>query len=446
VNSQLSGAIPGPAARVLAESAKALAAVAFAGRSADAALARASVPEAQRAAVRAITLGSLRWFWRLDAVAATLIEGKPLAPVLRALLLVALHQLEYSRNAPEMTVSSAVDAARVLQQPRATGLVNALLRRFLRQRDALLARALATPAAASAHPDWLLQALQQAWPVQWPQIVEANNTHPPMSLRIDLSRSTRAACQAQFAERGLGTQAPDWLPTALVLERPVGVSELPGFAEGRVSVQDAGAQFACALLAVRAGERVLDACAAPGGKTGALLEAVDGALDLTAVDVDAVRLQRVADNLTRLRRQALLVTADLRHDLGWWSGEGFDRILLDAPCSATGVIRRHPDIKLLRRPEDVAALALTQQRILAQCLTLLKPGGRLVYSTCSVLPAENEAIVEALLAAAPNVRALPLPAGVELPPGLAPRGAGWQLLPGNAAQTDGFYYACLTVT
>jgi 16S rRNA (cytosine967-C5)-methyltransferase len=267
-----------------------------------------------------------------------------------------------------------------------------------------------------------------------------------MSLRIDLTRGTRAACQAQFAERGLGTQAPDWLPTALVLDRPVGVSELPGFAEGRVSVQDAGAQFACALLAVRAGERVLDACAAPGGKTGALLEAVDGELALTAVDVDAARLQRVAENLTRLRRQALLVTADLTKDLAWWSGEGFDRILLDAPCSATGVIRRHPDIKLLRRPEDVAALALTQRRILAQCLTLLKPGGRLVYSTCSLLPAENESVVDSLLAGEPNVRALPLPAGVELPPGLMPRGAGWQLLPGNAAQTDGFYYACLTVT
>jgi 16S rRNA (cytosine967-C5)-methyltransferase len=446
VNSPPSGATPGPAASVLAEAAKALAAVAFAGRSADAALARGAVPEAQRAAVRAITLGSLRWYWRLDAVASTLIAGKPLAPSLRALLLVALHQLEYSRNAPEMSVSAAVDAARLLQQPRATGLVNALLRRFLRERAALLARSLATPAAAGAHPEWLLQALRQAWPLQWPQIVEANNAHPPMSLRVDLTRTTRAACQAQFAECGLATQAPEWLPSALVLDRPVGVSELPGFAEGRVSVQDAGAQFACALLAVRPGERVLDACAAPGGKTGALLEAVDGDLSLTAVDIDAARVRRIADNLARLRRQAQLVTADLTQDLGWWSGEGFDRILVDAPCSATGVIRRHPDIKLLRRPEDVAALALTQRRILAQCLKLLKPGGRLVYSTCSVLPAENECVVEALLAAQPKLRALPAPDGVELPQGLIQRPTGWQLLPGNAAQTDGFYYACLTVT
>jgi len=446
VNTQPSGAAPGPAASVLAEAAKALAAVAFAGRSADAALARSAVPEAQRAAVRAITLGSLRWYWRLDAVASTLIAAKPLAPSLRALLLVALHQLEYSRNAPEMTVSAAVDAARLLQQPRATGMVNALLRRFLRERTALLARSLRHPAAAGAHPEWLLQALQQAWPAQWPQIVEANNAHPPMSLRIDLTRTTRAVCQAQFAACGRAAQAPAWLPTALLLDRPVGVGELPGFAEGQLSVQDAGALFACALLAVRPGERVLDACAAPGGKTGALLEAVDGDLALTAVDVDAARVQRIADNLARLRRRALLVTADLTQQLAWWSGEGFDRILVDAPCSATGVIRRHPDIKLLRRPGDVAALALTQRRILEQCLKLLKPGGRLLYSTCSVLPAENECIVEALLAAQPRLRALPLPDGVELPQGLITRSVGWQLLPGNAAQTDGFYYACLTVT
>jgi 16S rRNA (cytosine967-C5)-methyltransferase len=435
-----------PAAATLAEAAKALAAVAFAGRSSDAALARVSTPPAQRSAVHAVTLGSLRWYWRLDAIAATLIAGKPLAPALRALLLVALHQLEYSRNAPEMTVSAAVDAARLLQQPRATGLVNALLRRFLREREALLARALQDAAAAGAHPAWLLQALREAWPAQWPQIMQANNEHPPMSLRVDLSRSSTADCLARFAERGLNAHVLPWLPTALILDRPVGVSELPGFAEGWLSVQDAGAQLACALLAVKPGERVLDACAAPGGKTGALLEAVDGELALTAVDSDGARVRRIADNLTRLQRQAQLVTADLRDDLNWWSGDRFDCILVDAPCSATGVIRRHPDIKLLRRPEDVAALAITQRRILQQCLKLLKPGGRLVYSTCSVLPAENEHVVEAVLAANPQFQALPWPPAAPLPPDLIRRSIGAQLLPGNAAQTDGFYYACLTVT
>jgi 16S rRNA (cytosine967-C5)-methyltransferase len=436
-----------PAAMVLAEAASALAAVASAGRSADDALARSAAPLAQRSAVRAVTLGSLRWYWRLDAIARLLIAGKPLAPALRALLLVALHQLEYSRNAREATVSSAVDAARLLRQARAAGLVNALLRRFLRERASLLTRALEhDAAAASAPPAWLLDAVRACWPEQWPQILAANNEHPPMSLRVDVSRIGRARYQEQLAASGLGAHALSWSATALLLERPVPVAELPGFGEGLVSVQDAGAQLACALLEARAGERVLDACAAPGGKTGALLEAAGGGIALTAVDIDAARAQRIADNLRRLRREARVVTADLREDLSWWSGEAFDRILVDAPCSATGVIRRHPDIKLLRRADDVAALALTQQRILAQCLKLLKPGGRLLYSTCSVLPAENERIVEAVLAGVPRARALPLPAGVGLPPDCLERSRGMQLLPGNAAQTDGFYYACLTVT
>jgi 16S rRNA (cytosine967-C5)-methyltransferase len=442
VNSPASGA----AATVLAGAANALAAVAFAGRSADDALGRSTAPAALRPAIRAVTLGSLRWYWRLDAIAAVLIAGKPLAPALRALLLVALHQLEYSRNAPEAIVSAAVDAARLLQQPRATGLINALLRRFLREREALLAQALADPAAADAHPHWLLELLRAAWPQHWRQIVAANNEHPPMSLRLDLSRSTREDYLAQLAAAGMAARALPWLPTALVLERPVAVDQLPGFAAGAVSVQDAGAQLACALLAVSAGDRVLDACAAPGGKTGALLEAAAGDIDLTAVDIDPARVERIAANLKRLGRTAHLVTADLREEPAWCPEQRFDRILVDAPCSATGVIRRHPDIKLLRRPADVAALAVTQRRILERCLQLLKPGGRLLYSTCSVLPAENERIVEAVLAAVPEARVLALPDELLPPPDWLPRSIGAQLLPGNAAQTDGFYYACLTVT
>jgi 16S rRNA (cytosine967-C5)-methyltransferase len=437
---------PGPAATVLAEAAKALAAVAFAGRSADDALAGSVTRGALRPAIRAVTLGSLRWYWRLDAIAAALIAGKTMAPGLRALLLVALHQLEYSRNAPVATVSSAVDAARLLQQPRATGLINALLRRFLREREALLAQALTDPAAANAHPAWLLQMLRTSWPEHWPQIVAANNEQPPMSLRLDLSRITREDYLALLAAAGMGAHALPWLPTALVLERPVAVEDLPRFAAGWVSVQDAGAQLACALLAVSSGQRVLDACAAPGGKTGALLEAAGGTIDLTAVDIDAGRMQRIADNLKRLGRTAHLVTADLTEQPDWCGRQRFDRILVDAPCSATGVIRRHPDIKLLRRPADVEALAATQQRILERCLQLLKPGGRLLYSTCSVLPAENERIVEAVLAGVPQAMVLPLPGRVTLPPDARPRSIGMQLLPGNAAQTDGFYYACLTVT
>jgi 16S rRNA (cytosine967-C5)-methyltransferase len=426
--------------------AAAIAAVAVKGQSADEALARHAPAASPRSAIRAVTLGCLRWYLRLDALAASLLAGRVLAPALHALLLAALHQLEYSRNPPQATVSSAVDATRLLQQARAAGLMNALLRRFLRERSALIESSLANPSAASAHPQWLLEALQQYWPEHWQQIIDANNAHPPMTLRLDLTRVSRAQYQARLAERGLVSVALPWLPAALILEQPVAVAELPGFAAGLVSVQDAGAQLAAALLAAQPGERVLDACAAPGGKSAALLEAVDGAIELTAVDIDGTRMQRVADNLQRLRRHARLVTADLRSDTSWWDGNRFDRILVDAPCSATGVIRRHPDIKLLRRAADIGALAHTQRRIVEQCLQLLKPGGCLLYSTCSVLPEENERVIEGLLAALPAVRARSLPPQVALPPDRLQRLPGIQLLPGNSALTDGFYYACLTVT
>jgi 16S rRNA (cytosine967-C5)-methyltransferase len=237
-----------------------------------------------------------------------------------------------------------------------------------------------------------------------------------------------------------------WLPTALVLDTPRSVSALPGFDEGQVSVQDAGAQLAAALLAPEPGERVLDACAAPGGKSGALLERAGGPIELTAVDIDTARLELIAQNFKRLRRQGKLVAADLRSDLSWWDGERFDRILLDAPCSSTGVIRRHPDIKLLRRSGDIAALAATQQQLLECCLELLKPGGRLLYCTCSLLAAENELIIEAGLAANSRSRLVPLEGLAELPAQRQSLPLGMQLLPGTQAQTDGFYYACLTVT
>jgi 16S rRNA (cytosine967-C5)-methyltransferase len=440
----VSSSPPSALARTLAAAAGAVAGVASAGRSADETLMRATSGAAQTAAIRAITLGSLRWYGRLAAITDALLAGRTLAPTLRALLVVTLHQLEYARTAPELTVSSAVDAARMLRQPRAAGLINALLRRFRRERSTLLAHALADEAAASAHPAWLLQALQNAWPEQWPQIVAANNEHPPMTLRLDRSRVTRADYLEQLAQRGMSAQALDWLPAALILEQPVAVEALPGFADGLVSVQDAGAQFAAQLLQVRPGERVLDVCAAPGGKTGALLEAVDGELDLTAVELDPKRVPRIEANLARLRRQARVVTADLRAAPHWWNQMPFDRILLDAPCSGSGVIRRHPDIKLLRRPADIESFAALQQSLLSRCLGLLRPGGCLLYCTCSVLPSENETVVQAVLAQQPRARLAPLPSLAA--PGLLPRVCGAQLLPGSAARTDGFYYACLTVT
>lgn len=430
---------------MLALAARTVAAVARDGRSFDDALERQSVDASLRAAVRAVALGSVRWFLQLDALAAQLLGDRALVPALRALLVVALHQLDHSRNPPPATVSAAVDAARQLRQPRAAGLINALLRRYLREGQRLRAQLAPDSEAATAHPDWLLAELRSAYPDEWRDIVSTNNAHPPMTLRLDRSRLDPAGYLAELASHGMSGRTLSWLDTAVVLDRPVPVLQLPGFEAGRVSVQDAAAQLAAVLLAARPGERVLDACAAPGGKTGALLEAADGRIELTALDIDAARLGRVAQNLERLHRSARLVAADLRSDLDWWDGEPFDRILLDAPCSGTGVIRRHPDIRLLRRASDIPGFADTQRRLLSRCLALLRPGGRLLYSTCSVLPAENGAVVEAVLDAVPDARSVALELPDPIPfARVQPRGV--QLLPSDQAPADGFYYACLTVT
>jgi 16S rRNA (cytosine967-C5)-methyltransferase len=429
------------AALVLAEAARALSQVAFSGRSADD-LVR---PPSAGASVRAISLGTMRWYWRLTALLKALLANTRVTPPVRSLLLVALHQLEYSRNPPEAIVSSSVDAVRLLRQARAAGMVNALLRRFLRERDRLLEEALRDPADDSAHPGWLFEALREHWPDHWRDIVQSNNSQPPMTLRVNGERLPRDRYLAELREAGLTAQAIEWLPSALILERPIAVSDLPGFAQGNVSVQDAGAQLASGLLDCRRGHRVLDACAAPGGKTCAILEHTPD-LDLTALDIDAARSARIADNLRRVGHQARVLTTDLRQEPSWWDGNPFDRILLDAPCSGTGVIRRHPDIKLLRRPTDTAGFVTTQRQLLERCLGMLKPGGTLLYCTCSLLPNENEQVVENMLAAQSRVAVLPTPKEVALPPQMLSRSVGLQLLPGNAALTDGFYYACLTVT
>ncbi len=431
----------GAAAGVLAEAARAVDSVVHGGRSADAVL---GGEPAASAAVRAVTLGTLRWYPRLSALLKVLLAATPVVPRVRGLLLAALHQLEYSRMAPELVVSTAVDAVRVLRQPRASGLVNALLRRYLREREVLTAIALAAEADALAHPRWLLGALQRHWPAHWREIVASNNGHPPMTLRVNSRRTTVSAYRSLLSEGGLSAEAIPWCATGLMLSEPVPVQELPGFEDGLVSVQDAGAQLASALLAPRVGERVLDACAAPGGKTGSLLEAADGLVEMVAIDVDESRLQRVADNLERLHFEAQCVLADLAQPATWWDRRPFDRILVDAPCSATGVIRRHPDIKVLRRVTDIDGFVARQRLILTQCLAMLRPGGRLLYATCSLLPEENEQLVAGVLAELPAYRPVEPAAGVALPPHTQRRDIGVQLLPTDATQTDGFYYACLT--
>ena len=402
----------------------------------------------QRAAIRAITLGSVRWYLRLaPAVEMLLTKPRGLADPLHALLVASAHQIEYSRNAPQATVHAAVDAARMLKEERATGLVNAVLRRFVSERAALLARVDEKLGGRTAHPPWLVKRLSDAWPSQvCADILNANNAHPPMVLRVDLSRQERQRYLSELAATGVVATTVDWAPTAVRLEAPVPLSALPGFHEGRVSVQDAGAQLAAPLLGAQPGMRVLDACAAPGGKTGHLLEHTADLAEVVAVDIDAQRVGRIEENLQRLHRTARLVAADIRKPSDFWDGRPFDRILLDAPCSSTGVIRRHPDIKLLRRTDDIPVLAAAQLEILRAAFGMLAMGGRLLYSTCSVLPDENQGVVERFLETEDSARAVALPPGVALAPGVVKRGTGVQLLPGAEAGTDGFYYACVEKT
>ncbi|HEV2284795.1 MAG TPA: 16S rRNA (cytosine(967)-C(5))-methyltransferase RsmB, partial [Steroidobacteraceae bacterium] len=402
---------------------------------------------AERSAVRAIALGTLRWYLRLaPAVESLLTRPGGLAPAIRALLIASAHQVEYSRNVPELTVDAAVDAARMLAGERATSLVNAVLRRFVAEHTAILARLDADPAVRTAHPQWLIGELRRAWGERTNGILDADNAHPPMTLRVDLSRSTRADYRRRLLNAGIESQEIQWCESALTLAHPVSVEQLPGFAEGLASVQDAGAQLAAALLAPEAGMRVLDACAAPGGKTGHLLERLGQGADLTAVDVEASRVARLRENLARLHREAHLMVADVREPAGFWDGRPFERILVDAPCSSTGVIRRHPDIKLLRRPADLPALAAGQLAILGAASRMLAPGGRLLYGTCSVLPVENEDVVARFLEAHPNLTVAKMPRAASIAPGALDRSPGVQLLPGAEAGTDGFYYACLEKT
>lgn len=430
-----------PGAATLAAAARAVSLVAHEGRSADVALADAE-QRPDRAAVRAITLGTLRWYLRLAPAVAALVArpATDLAPTLRALLVAAAHQIGHSRGAPEVSVHLAVDAARALGFERATGLVNAVLRRFVRERAAILDGVDHDLAARHAAPAWLVGAVQAAWPAQAEAVLAASNAHPPFVLRV---AGDREAYISELAAAGHEARPVAWAPEAVVLATSVPVTALPGFREGRVSVQDAGAQLAARLLGVGPGQRVLDACAAPGGKTAHLLQMPVPPADLLAVDVDGARLSMVASTLERIAAAARLRVADLAVPGSLGDEPPFDRILVDAPCSSTGVIRRHPDIKLLRRPEDIAAFARTQSRLLESCFAKLAPGGRLVYATCSLLPAENEEVVAAFLAREPAARVLPWPAGVDLPPGALRLPVGVQLLPGAEAGTDGFYYACL---
>ena len=433
-----------PGAETLAAAALAVHAVVHEGRSADVAL-EAAHARTDRAAVRAIALGTLRWYLRLAPAIEPLLNRPfaELSPRLAALLVTTAHQVEYSRGAPEAQVHLAVDASRIAGEGRASGVVNAVLRRFVAQRAELLARVDTDTAARHAHPRWLVDAISAAWGEHTDSILGANNQHPPMTLRLDPAQTGSVDFLRSWRALGRDARAVEWNPDAVVLEHAVAVQTLPGFDAGAVSVQDAGAQLAALLLDARAGMRVLDACAAPGGKTLHIAQRTPDLAELIAADDDPLRLQRVRENLDRAGRHALLLTADLRERPPSLAPASFDRVLVDAPCSATGVIRRHPDIKLLRRQGDIAAFASTQRKILATAFELLRPGGTLIYCTCSVLPEENEAVVSAFLAGEPRAAVASWTETAPRPPGLLERNVGWQLLPGGDAGTDGFYYAGL---
>ncbi len=433
-------------ARLRAGAAQVVMAVAAQGRSLEDGLEATAATGLARPALQSLAYGTVRWFFELDGCLALLTDRPPerLDPLVRYLLLVGMYQLAHGLTPAHAAVAETVEAARALRRPRASGLVNAVLRRFQRERDALLAQAHREPQARHAHPSWLIEVIGRDWGERAEAILESGNRHPPMWLRVNARRMDLTTYRPRLAEAGLDASACGFAPEALRLDKPVDVRALPGFEEGDVSVQDAAAQLAPRLLAAGPGMRVLDACAAPGGKACHLLELQPELAELVAVDLDPGRAARIEDNLARLGLEARVRVGDATDPAAWWDGEPFDRILLDVPCSGTGVIRRHPDIKLLRRPADIPAFAERQQALLAATWPMLAPGGRLLYASCSVLRAENAQVVEAFLASRPEAVETTESARLFLPapPPEPGRGPGLAL-PTGAADTDGFYYACL---
>ncbi|MBB4842935.1 16S rRNA (cytosine967-C5)-methyltransferase [Paucibacter oligotrophus] len=447
-SSPSSSAQSAPLQRLIAQVADAVQAV-RGGRSLTDLLARC--PAELRPATQSLSFYVLRLLASAEG-ARVLLAPKPPPPKVEGLLLSALALLWPAEAAPydaHTVVDQTVSAVRK-RLPASAGFVNAVLRRFLREREAIVAAVQADPVARYNHPAWWIERLQQDWPEQWQDILAANNQHPPMSLRVHARQGSAAAYVQRLAQQGIAARAlGDWAPQAVVLERAVPVTALPGFAQGEVSVQDVAAQLAGPLLVQAQGElprlpehaRVLDACSAPGGKTAHILELGD--FDLTALDSDARRLSRVQDNLARLRLRARVQAADARQTAGWWNGERFDAILLDAPCSASGIVRRHPDVRWLRRDSDIAQLAQIQAELLHALWPTLKPGGRLLYATCSVFKTEGQQQIDAFLQRQTDAKLIEVSglSGHLLP--LADNGG--EAAPGPAV-LDGFYYALLAKT
>jgi 16S rRNA (cytosine967-C5)-methyltransferase len=382
--------------------------------------------ETPRAILIDLTHGTLRRYGRVQAIVDALSRrGRPDALV-EALLWCALYALESARYADYTVVDQAVRACALLERWTAKGYVNALLRAFLRERRSLEGRINGDAQARLQHPGWWIEMLRAAYPARWEEVLAAGNSHPPMGLRVNRRRGSVAEYRAKLEAAGIASRALGG--DAVLLERPLPLERVPGFASGEVSVQDAGAQRAVHCLDLASGQRVLDACAAPGGKSGHILETADVAL--SALDADPARCVRLERNLARLGLNAGVANADCTRLDDWWDGVPFDRVLADVPCSASGIVRRHPDIKWLRRASDVHAFAVRQGTILEALWQVLGAGGKLLYATCSVFPQENDAVIDAFVAHAGRAARLPLPDD-----------AAAQGLPD--AQRDGFYYALI---
>ncbi len=391
-----------------------------------------------QALAQELCYGVTRYYFRLEFLLQQLLERelKSRDADIKALILIGLHQLINMRTPPHAAVAATVGASQELGKPWATGLVNAILRRYQRESDRLLKAINTNDIAKYNHPKWLLDLLQQEYPDDWHNLVVANDRHPPMCLRINHQKTRRNDYLEMLIQRGIKARICPHTETGLILEHAIDVEQLPGFPQGLISIQDLAAQLTPTLMELRPSLRVLDACASPGGKLAHIME-TEPELEVTGIEVDPQRMQRLQQNLQRLDLKPVLHRADARYPDTWWDGTLYDRILLDAPCSATGVIRRHPDIKLLRTPDEIDTAARLQGELLQALWPLLKSGGKLLYVTCSVLSCENDQQIGRFINDHHDAHVQPITAnwGKSL-------NHGRQILPGTD-DMDGFYYALL---
>ena len=395
-----------------------------------------------RALAKELCYGVLRWYHRLSAILEQLLN-KPLRSRdadVQIALLIGVYQILYARVPSHAAVDESVKLTKSRRKSWAGNMVNGVLRTFLRDQQALMSRLEENQTAVFSHPEWLIEMVRSAWPDDWQAVLQANNEHPPMSLRVNEKQCSRDEVLAMLANRGIAAHAHQHARSGIALQRPIGVEELPGFAEGLVSVQDGAAQLSGDLLAMQPGHRILDACAAPGGKTALILERSPADQLLTAVDIDTRRLERLHANLRRLKLSCRVVCADVADVASWWDGVAFERVLLDAPCTGSGVIRRHPDIKLLRGASDLEDQSRRQEQLLEALWHVLAPAGQLLYATCSIVPLENDRVIERFLNRHEDAQIQSIDAEWGRKTGF-----GRQILPGDGGM-DGFYYAVLVKT